>query len=59
MRQHRRLEQQRQHLALLGLPVNFRRGQREFVLDADLLGDGLGHLAMHRGGGVVVKMVSV
>ena len=40
-RQHRRLEQQRQHLALLGLPADLRRRQRELVLDADVLGHGL------------------
>ena len=42
MRQHRRREQQRQHLAFLRLPVDFRRRQRELIFDADLLGDGFG-----------------
>ena len=42
MRQHRRFKQQRQHLASFRLPVNFRRRQRKFIFDADLLRDRFG-----------------
>jgi hypothetical protein len=37
---HGRIEQERQHVAFLGHPTNLRRGQRELLLDPDLLRNG-------------------